>query len=258
MKRFFFGNKAKNDTNSEEKGNAKIEKTESSYVEQDKELEIESKILSNSTETIDSIPQTSSLNDNRDDELKKAIDNYTDDDWRKFAKDHPKIVKIITEVSNESPEEDLPNNLADNKENESELCIQSTLINETQTNQESRFSPREIIAKFIESSLNTVGQFFLKIHSKFTAENLKLINEVLNEILESFAYTDNRENSVAIAFAVRCLTEAQNIPSIKEVPNIGTYVTVLTIMIEVVKCIVHISFSNDKQELRNKISKIFE
>ena len=106
-----------------------------------------------------------------------------------------------------------------------------------------------------------------------------MIGEVFSEILETFVNSENQTNSLAskialffdtkmsvkylylklfkVAFASRMLTEAQNVPSIRVVENIGIYVTILTLLLEVVKCLMNISFSDDKQELRNKIARIF-
>jgi hypothetical protein len=57
---------------------------------------------------------------------------------------------------------------------------------------------------------------------------------------------------------MRGLTEFTNLPTIKEIPNITIFLTVLSMLIQLSKTIYYISYSDDKKLLREKIEKIFK
>lgn len=57
---------------------------------------------------------------------------------------------------------------------------------------------------------------------------------------------------------MRGLTEFTNLPTIKEIPNITIFLTVISTLIQLSKTIYYISYSDDKKLLREKIEKLFK
>lgn len=54
------------------------------------------------------------------------------------------------------------------------------------------------------------------------------------------------------------MSQVPTLPTFKEIPRIGIYITVLTILVEAAKIIYGFTFDEDKEVIRNKLKHIFK